>query len=209
MQRIYQANDFSFYNKQELIKQTAFHEAGHAASIYLGNKKKQLPPVFFQIQISQSNDNNQPYAKVIDGQLIENFPGIELVRNKHLIKEDPANFELAYKADVINLLAGPLAEAKYVSIRDGEALNFNLLNTQALRRYYGGSSDVEKAYAYIEYFVASKAQSEKQMLELFLEAFQFIENTENWKRILNLAHYLLKSEKEVISCEETVDVLDV
>ena len=35
-------------NDQDLIRQIAFHEAGHATAIYLCNKqKKQLPPVFF------------------------------------------------------------------------------------------------------------------------------------------------------------------
>lgn len=37
---------------KELRLKTAIHEAGHAAAIYLGNKQKQLPPVFFQIVIS-------------------------------------------------------------------------------------------------------------------------------------------------------------
>lgn len=206
MQRIYQDIDFSLNQTQELVKQTAFHEAGHAASIYLGNKTKQLPPVFFQIQISQSN-NNQQYAKVIGGYLIENFPGVELIKKHHIKKEHSSKLEQAYKADVINLLVGPLAEAKYVSIRDGEALNFNLLNTHALS-YYGGSSDVEKAYTYIDYFVESRSQGEELMLDLFSEAFQFIENAQTWKRILNLAYYILESKNEIVSCEKAIEVLD-
>lgn len=208
MQRNYQSFGFSLCNKEELVKQTAFHEAGHSASIYLGNKQKQLPPVFFQIEISQSKGNNQQqYAKVVDGRLIENFPGIEYFKIKNLTKQDQWNVKKAYEADVINLLVGPLAEAKYVSIRDDEALNFNLLNTQALS-YYGGASDVEKAYSYIEYFVCSEQQREEQMLELFFQAFLFVENAQNWKRIMNLAEYFLNSEKEVISCEEAIEVLD-
>ncbi|NOR68863.1 MAG: hypothetical protein GQ532_04080 [Methylomarinum sp.] len=207
MQRNYQSNyAYSQYN-QDLTQQTAFHEAGHAASIYLGNKLKQLPPVFFKIQISKPCDSGkQLFAKVIDGRLIQNLPITGLKNIHQLTDEEQLNYQTAYEADVINLLVGPLAEAKYVSIRDNEALNFNLLNPHALN-YYGGSSDVEKAYSYLEYFIPSKELREEKMLMLFSQAFQFIEHNENWKCILNLAHYILESEKESISCEEAIDVL--
>ncbi len=211
MQRNYQSADHCFLNNKELTNQTAFHEAGHAASIYLGNKKKQLPPVFFQIKIkkpenAENAENQLYYAKVIDGRLIQNLPIAGLENIQGLTIEEQRHYQSAYEADVINLLVGPLAEAKYVSIRDDEAFNFNLFNTQALN-YYGGSSDVNKANAYLEYFIPSEQQRENKMLELFSEAFRFIENKENWKYILNLAHYILKSEKNVISCEEVINVL--
>jgi hypothetical protein len=51
MKRNYQADASCSINDQDLIKQIAFHEAGHAAVIYLYNKQKQLPPVYFQITI--------------------------------------------------------------------------------------------------------------------------------------------------------------
>src|SRR5512139_2646565 len=73
---------------ETLRKQTAIHEAGHAAAIYIGNKQKQLPPVFFQIVIKnevntgqwtdQSDNNaNRPmtcFAKVEGGRLIHTLP---------------------------------------------------------------------------------------------------------------------------------------
>ena len=208
MQRNYQSADYCYQNNKELTNQTAFHEAGHAASIYLGNKKKQLPPVFFQIRIKKpENAKNQLYcAKVVDGRLIQNLPIAGLENIHDLTTEEQRHYQCAYEADVINLLVGPLAEAKYVSIRDDEAFNFNLFNPHALN-YYGGSSDVNKAYAYLEYFIPSEQQREKKMLELFSEAFGFIEDKENWKYIFNLADYILKSEKDVLSCEEIIDVL--
>lgn len=207
VQRNYQSDYSYVQNIQELTYQTAFHEAGHATSIYLGNKQKELPDVFFQIQIKKATASNKlTVAKVLDGRLIQNLPiaGIDL---QSLSKLDRLNYQLAYEADVTNLLVGPLAEAKYVSIRDDEAFNFNLLNTHALS-YYGGSSDVKKAYTYLEYFIASEAQREEKMIELFSQAFQFIENKENWKYILNLAHYILNSEKDIISCEEAIEVFE-
>ena len=205
MQRNYQTNYSRPTNSQELITQTAFHEAGHAASIYLGNKQKELPAVFFQIQIKQ---NDKLYlAEVIDGRLIQNLPiaGLELFEN--LTTKQKQDYQLAYQADIVNLLVGPLAEAKYISIRDDEALNFNLFNTHSLN-YYGGYSDVEKAYAYLDYFISSKTQQEEVMLELFSQAFEFIQKNDNWKCIFNLANYILSSEKDVISCEQAIEALN-
>jgi hypothetical protein len=123
-----------------------------------------------------------------------------------LTSEEQRHYQCAYEADVINFLVGPLAEAKYVSLRDDETFNFNLFNPHALN-YYGGSSDVNKAYAYLEYFIPSEQLREKKMLELFSEAFRFIKNNQNWKHILNLADYILQSEKDVLSCEEVIAVL--
>lgn len=209
MYRNYQANYSGLQNHQNLTVQTAFHEAGHAAGIYIGNKEKQLPPVFFQIKItSPKNSSEQLYsAKVIDGQLVQHFPvaGIESIR--HLSIEAEKEYQLALEADVINLLIGPLAEAKYVALQDDELFSLSLLTTHALN-YYGGSSDIKKAYAYLEFFIASEQEREDKMNELFLQAFKFIDNDKNWLCINGLADHILTSNKEVLSCEEAVDVLD-
>jgi len=208
MQRNYNPDYSPFQPLNDLTQQTAFHEAGHAASIYLGNKEKKLPAVFFQIQIQNTDDTNAiNIAKVIDGQLIQNMPIAGLDNFQSLSKLEQLNYQSAYEADVVNLLVGPLAEAKFVSIRDDEAFNFNLINTHALN-YYGGSSDVKKAYAYLEYFVPSEIEREIKMMELFSQAFQFIERPSNWKYILNLAHYILQSENDIISCEEAIEVFE-
>jgi len=208
MQRNYHSDYSNTKCIRGLIQQTAFHEAGHAASIHLGNKQKKLPAVFFQIQIKKASDTGSlSSAKVIDGHLIQNLPIAGLKDFQSLSKLDQLNYQSAYEADVINLLVGPLAEAKYVSIRDDEAFNFNLLNTHALN-YYGGSSDIKKAYTYLEYFIPSEPEREIKMVELFSQAFQFIDNQMNWKYILNLAHYILDTEKDIISCEEAIEVFE-
>jgi len=59
MKRKPTSNDFYPINHAELSRKTATHEAGHAAAIYLGNKQKQLPPVFFQIYIKDLNSEFQ------------------------------------------------------------------------------------------------------------------------------------------------------
>ena len=33
-----------------------FHEAGHAAAIYLNNKARMLPPIFFQIVFKETEE---------------------------------------------------------------------------------------------------------------------------------------------------------
>jgi hypothetical protein len=209
LHRNYQATYSSHQNHADLTIQTAFHEAGHAASIYIGNKEKQLPPVFFQIKITlPKNASEQLYsAKVIDGQLIQNLPvaGVESI--EHLSIEEAKEYQLAFEADVINFLVGPLAEAKYVSLQDDELFSLSLLNAHALN-YYGGSSDIKKAYAYLESFITSQELREKRMNELFLQAFEFIDNEKNWACIEALANHLLTSNKEVLSCEEAVEIFD-
>jgi hypothetical protein len=208
MQRIYHSDYSCFQDYRDLTNQTAFHEAGHAASIYLGNKQKKLPPIFFQIKIRKPADSDtQLYAKVIDGRLIQNFPIAGLENINHLSREERLGYQCAFEADVVNLLVGPLAEAKYVSIRDDEDFNFNLLNPHALN-YYGGSSDIEIANTYLEYFILSEQHREEKMLELFLQAFQFIEDKQNWSCIFKLAHFILNSEKDTLSCEEAIEVLN-
>jgi len=112
MQRHYQINTSQLLNNQELAKHTAFHEAGHAAAIYLGNKQKQLPPVFFKIQIIKPDQTRKHFsAKVIDGQLIQSLPVTSLDNLSELSNDEQHSCQCAYEADVINLLVGPLAEA--------------------------------------------------------------------------------------------------
>jgi len=43
----------------EVNRKVAIHEAGHATAIHLGNKQKELPPVFFQIFITPVNGDFQ------------------------------------------------------------------------------------------------------------------------------------------------------
>lgn len=209
MYRNYQQDLSSISNYQALTLQTAFHESGHAAGIYIGNKEKKLPPVFFQIQIKNpsSSKDKSHYAKVVDGRLIQHLPVVGIEKVEDLTYEEQKSYRLAYEADVINLLIGSIAEARYVSERDDELFSINLLNVHALN-YYGGHSDVKKAYAYLKFFITSEQQREVKMREFFLQAFQFVENDDNWNCIQDLAEYILKSKKEVLSCEEAVEIFD-
>jgi hypothetical protein len=46
-------------NRIAIGTRNAYHQAGHAAAIYLGNKQKQLPVVFFQIVVTPHKQTGQ------------------------------------------------------------------------------------------------------------------------------------------------------
>lgn len=204
MERNYQLGDSSLVDYQELHKQTAFHEAGHAAAIHYGNRQKNLPPVFFEIQIKKPEQNNGRFsAKVIDGQLIQNLPMAIVDNLSDLSDSNKHSYQCAYEADVMNLLVGPLAEAKYVAERDNEVFNPNLVDLNALK-HYGGGSDVDKAHAYLNLFIASRVQREKKLSQLLGMAHRFINDSLHWQAISRLARLILDNERESISCEEAI-----
>jgi hypothetical protein len=203
----------------------AFHEAGHAAAIYLNNKARNLPPTFFQIMFKDFNGaseegimvyqvaQNDCIARVKGGRSIKSLPFSEdtLARKTtdhadtlmHSIKDRIVAFEV----DIINLLIGPLAEAKYIAHIDDELFNHKLVNLDALKNY-GGSSDLELINEYLQCFSACKQQQHKKLDELFTVAFNFINDRANWSAITKLANYILDSNKNIISCEEVVSLLE-
>jgi hypothetical protein len=219
MKRNYPIDAISSILDQDLIKQIIFHEAGHAAAIYLYNKQKQLPPVYFQITIKKTNHllgrsfankavtRDHFVAMVEGGCLIHSLP-ITLIESANYFSVDEKDtYRTAFEADMINLLVGPLAEAKHVALRDNEYFSKNLINVNALHNY-GGTSDLEKVYDYLVNFISDNSLHEEKMAELFSKAFQFIDSPVYWKAIEQLAGYIIDNAKNTISCEETIAVLD-
>lgn len=209
-------NTFSQISSKELRRKTAIHEAGHAAAIYLGNKQKQLPPVFFQIFIDRDrgNSNSLEYpatakgcAKIEGGRLIHTLPSSIGEATSDFSLAQKKSYQHAFEADIINLLVGPLAEANYVAMRDGETINPRLVNLNALHNY-GGASDLELVNEYLKCFIANNTRREKKIFELFLAAFNFINDLSNWYAITVLADYILENNNDIIDCEEIIAVLD-
>jgi hypothetical protein len=203
-------------NYQELIRQTAIHEAGHAVAIHLGNQQKSLPPVFFQIVVKKLDADFPRYlsepcphcaAKVEGGRLIHTLPSSIEEATDDFCPAQKQAYQQAFEADIVNLLIGPLAEARYIASRDDEVINAYLVNLNALR-YYGGTSDLELAGEYLECFIADQAQREKKIGELFMAAFAFVHHAPNWRAIMALADYILASPKAVIDCEEVMALLN-
>lgn len=204
-----------------LKRQTAIHEAGHAAAIYLGNKQKQLPPVFFQIIIKDMIHEGQwpcrashslshamaCFAKIEGGRLIHTLPSSLTEATRYLTPAERQAYQAAFEADIVNFLAGPLAEAKYVAQCDGEVFNPRLVNINALH-FYGGSADVALAWEYLDCLPAEAQEKEQKITELFLIAHQFISHPRQWRAISELADFILNAGKKTISCEEIIQVLD-
>ncbi len=203
----------------ELNRKTAIHEAGHAAAIYISNKEKQLPPIFFQIFIkepvrdvhpesSRSCSSQSPlYAWIEGGRLIHTLPSSLQEATCRFSSQEKQAYQQAFEADIMNLLVGPLAEAKYVALRDNELINPRLVNLHALH-YYGGLSDLKTAHEYLDCLLSDPEQKEKKIAELFGAAYRFINHPGYWRAITVLADYILNAGKKVIECEEAIAVLD-
>jgi hypothetical protein len=209
--------DISSQDRQKLHQQyIAFHEAGHAAAIYLNNKVRNLPPVFFKIMFKEVNgdrdydvtiDHDDCIAKVEGGRLIESLP-LSVNDFLHNIQNTVMqDYRVAFEADIINLLIGPLAEAKFIFNGDDKLFNHQVVNLKALKNY-GGSSDLALAHEYLESFSASNQLQYEKLDELFTVAFDFVNDDANWKAISKLANYILESNKNLISCEEVVSLIE-
>lgn len=208
MERNYHIAVPKLVDPDELHWRTAFHEAGHAAAIHILNRKKQLPPVFFEIQVRRpEKDKHDFFAKVIDGNLIHNLPIAVIESMSPLAEIEEHSCQCAYEADIVNLLTGPLSEAKYVANRDGEIFNPYLVNLNVLRNY-GGHSDLERVQNYMEHFVASKGLREQKLKALLVQAYRFIDEPIHWKCISRLAHFILESRQTIISCDEAINIFD-
>ena len=219
MKRNYPIDALSSVLDQDLIRQVVFHEAGHAAAIHLYNKQKNLPPVYFQITIKKTDlclinpfasraVRHDHFAAAVEGGcLIHSLPVALLECASYFSLDEQDAYRTAFEADIINLLVGPLAEAKHVAIRDNECFNKNLITVNALH-YYGGKSDLEKVYDYLDNFIVDKCLQEEKIVELFNKAFQFIDSPVYWKAIERLSGYILDNMKNTIGCEEAIAVLD-
>jgi hypothetical protein len=190
----------------ELSRKVAIHEAGHAAAIHLGNRQKQLPPIFFQLCIEQQF-NNSTVAKIDGGRLIHTLPSSLAEATADFSSSQQHAYQQAFEADIINLLVGPLAEAYYVALRDNEPINSRLITINALSNY-GGFSDLTIAYEYLRCFSSDALQQQQKMSELFLVAFHFVKQYTNWRAITALAEYILATDQEAFDYVEIVSVLD-
>lgn len=193
---------FDRKNYKVFSQNIAFHLAGHAAAIYLNNKAQNLPPVFFQItlkDIKPRQDRDPNFQRLLEGgRLIETLPCSEDLTDDYIT---------AFDADIVNLLIGPLAEAKYVHECDNEPFTQNLITLTALI-HYGGCDKIALVYEYLQSLYASKEQQDEKLHSLFGLAFNFVNAHGNWQAITHLANHIHASNKNIIRYEEVVSVLE-
>ncbi len=216
MQRNYQAQDFVTLDTHELNKRIAYHEAGHATAIYLYNKQQQLPPIYFQIKLKNNADllkeaasfsSDKVAAKVEGGCLIQNLLLSVIDSENYMSANEKAEYHTALEADIVNLLAGAIAEAHYVSLIDNEILNAHLLNIHALG-HYGGQTDLKKIDGYLICLSKYPEQQQQKLRQLLIQTFEFISHPKIWKYVAAVAEFILTSQKQTISCEEVFTVID-
>lgn len=205
--------------RQYFLKElAAYHEAGHAAAIHFNNRLKKLPPIFFKIVLDNLQDgatvpvlkdkdsSDKRTSMIKGGRLIHTLPLLtEGLDTRLFLLTD--EYHPAFEADIVNLLVGSLAEAKYIARMDNEPFKAQLLSTQTFS-HYGGEADLALVYEYLQNYSADR-QEQDQSLRYFLgRAFDFIDDQKNWQAVTKLANYILASNKNEISCEEAVAVLD-
>lgn len=217
MKRSHQVNEAPYSPSKGLSGNVAIHEAGHAAAIYLGNKRKSLPPVFFQVLIT-SQEGDTPgdkyllspgsafIAEVDGGRLIPMLPSSFNGATLDFSEEQKLAYQHAFEADMVNLLVGPLAEAKYIAHHDGELFNPHLVDLNALH-YYGGCHDLAAFFSYLDCYLDNGVLREEKITGLYLEAFNFVIGRSNWHAITALADYLAGSDQPAIDCNEMISVI--
>lgn len=208
-------NTSHYAPRGQIKKKIAVHEAGHAAAIYLGNKQKQLPPVFFRILINPTGASSGPdvsyglddaySAQIEGGRLIHTLPSSLEQAVRNFSPPEKLAYRKAFEADIVNFLVGPLAEARYVALQDNEVINPQLVNMQALR-FYGGALDLKIVNEYLECFAPDLKQ--QKITQLFLAAFRFVCKPRHWRAITVLADYILSHNKNALECNEITDVLE-
>ena len=197
-------------------RKCAFHLAGYATAICLGNKQKQLPAVYFKIVLRQQGfqkTNKLVFRPDKNGAIVE---GGRLIQNLPLAFGDAAQYfswvqleqyRCAFEADVINLLVGYLAETKFVAMEEDVVFNPHLVNLGALH-FYDGNSDFDVVSEYMSCFMPHKHEREQKLAELFLAAYAFVDNSANWQAIVALADFIAIVGKDSISCEEVMAVIE-
>lgn len=186
----------------------AYHEAGHATAIHFFNNQKKLPPVFFEIvlhkdqvtnQITNQIGNEDCIAGILGGRLIQLFPPAFDDLDQVFGVSDA--HRLAFEMDIVNLLIGPLAEAKYTAQIDNETFTQQLFTIGSLKNY-GGDADLAVVDDYLNSYSVDKWEYHERLNRLFIQAFNFVNDYANWVAITRLANYISASKKNKISYDE-------
>ncbi len=203
----------------EMDKKAFYRVAGQAVAICHGNKQKQLPAVYFDILTktgglfkSRSNLSTEKYiqnpAIIAGGRLIQSLPFCYAEATDSLSWFHQAEYRCAFEADISNLLTGPLAEVKYIALRDGGIFNAHSVNLRALHNY-AGVQEMDLVNEYMACFMPNKAERKGKLAELLLAAFYFVNDSLNWRNITTLAAFIQErsGDSSIIHCEDVISLL--
>ena len=188
----------------------AYYSAGQAIAITLGNTQKQLPDVYYQLCLNPcprglpagpANSDKSYVLALEGGRLIHSLPMCLTDSQAFVYDQDHAMLHCALEADVVNLLSGPLAEAKYTAAIRGETLNEKSLALSTLRFYSQGAL-TEQVDDYLECLSPLKIQRQHHFLKLLKASFNFINDGPMWSLIKALAEYIQAQPKAILTCEE-------
>ena len=210
-------------------KKIAYYESGRAVAMLINNQLKNLPPVFFEITFN-NNTQNTPSdtqldlasdvdysAKVKGGRLVKNLPEsiamftseLDLFLEYSMEQKEKIieGLVMAMECDLVNILVGSLAEAKYTVLCDDEIFNKNIVNINALHNYVG-LSDRVLIEEYLTCFSNSKRLQNHILERLFMQAYDFIDNASNWKKIMKLVDHILDEDIKKINYNQVNKLLD-
>lgn len=204
--------------KIQTSKPSAFHMAGRSVSIHFGNRKKNLPPIYFQIGIEPipTNIRNLRKSNPISGfsratfkggRLISQLPGSLVLETNLMTTSEKLAYEQAFNADIVNLLAGFIAEAKFIALSDNEVISPRLVNVNSLQ-HYGEDVDLQELWEYFKCFGDYDSDKETKLIGLYLAAFEFVNVPSHWKAICEVSNYIERSEKMLLECTEIFDIFD-
>jgi hypothetical protein len=192
-------------------KRSAYHLAGYAVAIIVGNFQKCLPPVYFQINTSiqegktthKASLRQSQQAKFEGGRLIPSLPFSYAVTIKSLSWPQQQEYQSAFEADVMNLLAGAMAESQVMSDIDSQAFTADQVYRLAQRGNFG----LETVGDYLACLQLDPPGRKQKLAELFLAAYRFIIDPYHWHAITALAEYIWQQPAGIISCEDVSAVL--
>ena len=194
----------------------AYQQAGQAAAIYIGNKERKLPAVYFKILIGpQAQASLTSFGVPADYALNSNPVTIEggrLVDNLLLLSENMAQYfsplqleqyRSAVEADITNLLVGIMAEVKYAAQLKRTPFSVNSVTADSLADHCD-AGDWAMVSEYIQLY---KEDRDRKLSRLITAAFNFVSKPSYWRAISKLARFIQSKIMDTISCEEVASII--
>ena len=149
------------------------------------------------------------YKVIVEGgNLVKSLPVSFVDATRYLPWPQVEQLQNAFEADIFNLIAGPLAEAKYIANRENEVFSAKLIDTIGALYFHGGSQEILAINEYMECYIPNAADREKKLTVLYNAAFNFINNPTNWQYIVALAELICAQTKLVIKRNEVLALFD-